>query len=79
MDIINGDAEVEEENVTEKVDEEKKEIKKDKTNIFIRAIYNLLISIIFVFVFMICRVVLRDSIASIPTLDLIVTALEKGT
>ena len=78
MDIINGDAEVEEENVTEKVDEEKKEIKKDKTNIFIRAIYNLLISIIFVFVFMICRVVLRDSIASIPTLDLIVTALEKG-
>ena len=78
MDIINGNAEVEEENVTEKADEEKKEIKKDKTNIFIRAIYNLLISIIFVFVFMICRVILREPITSIPTLDLIVTALEKG-
>ena len=72
MDIINGNAEAEE-NV-----EEVKEKDKSKMDTFMDGVYNLLISIILVFAFLIFRIILQEFIISIPSLNSMAITLEKG-
>ena len=58
MDIINGNAEAEENVETEEKVEEVKEKDKSKMDTFMDGVYNLLISIILVFAFLIFRIIL---------------------
>ncbi len=78
MDIINGNAEAEENVETEEKVEEVKEKDKSKMDTFIDGVYNLLISIILVFAFLIFRIILQEFIISIPSLNLMAITLEKG-
>lgn len=78
MDIINGNAEAEENVETEEKVEEVKEKDKSKMDTFIDGVYNLLISIILVFAFLIFRIILQEFIISIPSLNSMAITLEKG-
>lgn len=78
MDIINGNAEAEENVETEEKVEEVKEKDKSKMDIFVDGVYNLLISIILVFAFLIFHIILQEFIISIPSLNSMVITLEKG-
>ena len=78
MDIINGDAEAEENVETEEKVEEVKEKDKSKMDTFMDGVYNLLISIILVFAFLIFRIILQEFIISIPSLNSMAITLEKG-
>lgn len=78
MDIINGNAEAEENVETEEKVEEVKEKDKSKMDIFVDGVYNLLISIILVFAFLIFRIILQEFIISIPSLNSMAITLEKG-
>lgn len=78
MDIINGNAEAEENVETEEKVEEVKEKDKSKMDTFMDGIYNLLISIILVFAFLIFRIILQEFIISIPSLNSMAITLEKG-
>ena len=78
MDIINGNAEAEENVETEEKVEEVKEKDKSKMDTFMDGVYNLLISIILVFAFLIFRIILQEFIISIPSLNSMAITLEKG-
>ena len=78
MDIINGNAEAEENVETEKKVEEVKEKDKSKMDTFMDGVYNLLISVILVFAFLIFRIILQEFIISIPSLNSMAITLEKG-
>lgn len=78
MDIINGNAEAEENVETEEKVEEIKEKDKSKMDTFMDGVYNLLISIILVFAFLIFRIILQEFIISIPSLNSMAITLEKG-
>lgn len=78
MDIINGNAEAEENVETEEKVEEVKEKDKSKMDTFMDGVYNLLISIILVFAFLIFRIILQEFIISIPSLSSMAITLEKG-
>ena len=78
MDIINGNAEVEEETEMNEVKEENEEIENNKMSTIMDGIYNLLISIILVFAFLIFRIILQEFIASIPSLNSMAITIEKG-
>lgn len=78
MDIINGNAEAEENVETEEKVEEVKEKDKSKMDTFMDGVYNLLISIILVFAFLIFRIILQEFIISIPSLNSMSITLEKG-
>lgn len=78
MDIINGNAEAEENVEAEEKVEEVKEKDKSKMDTFIDGVYNLLISIILVFAFLIFRIILQEFIISIPSLNSMAITLEKG-
>lgn len=78
MDIINGNAEAEENVETEEKVEEVKEKDKSKMDTFMDGVYNLLISIILVFAFLIFRIILQEFIISIPSLNSTAITLEKG-
>ena len=78
MDIINGNAEAEEDVETEEKVEEVKEKDKSKMDTFMDGVYNLLISIILVFAFLIFRIILQEFIISIPSLNSMAITLEKG-
>ena len=78
MDIINGNAEAEENVETEEKVEEVKEKDKSKMDIFVDGVYNLLISFILVFAFLIFHIILQEFIISIPSLNSMVITLEKG-
>ena len=78
MDIINGNAEAEENVETEENVEEVKEKDKSKMDTFMDGVYNLLISIILVFAFLIFRIILQEFIISIPSLNSMAITLEKG-
>lgn len=78
MDIINGNAEVEENVETEEKVEEVKQKDKSKMDTFMDGVYNLLISIILVFAFLIFRIILQEFIISIPSLNSMAITLEKG-
>lgn len=78
MDIINGNAEAEENVETEEKEEEVKEKDKSKMDTFMDGVYNLLISIILVFAFLIFRIILQEFIISIPSLNSMAITLEKG-
>ena len=78
MDIINGNAEAEENVETEEKVEEVKEKDKSKMDTFMDEVYNLLISIILVFAFLIFRIILQEFIISIPSLNSMAITLEKG-
>ena len=77
MDIINGNAEAEENVETEEKVEEVKEKDKSKMDTFMDGVYNLLISIILVFAFLIFRIILQEFIISIPSLNSMAITLEK--
>ena len=79
MDIINGNAEAEENVETEEKVEEVKEKDKSKMDTFMDGVYNLLISIILVFAFLIFRIILQEFIISIPSLNSMAITLEKAT
>ena len=78
MDIINGNAEAEENVETEEKVEEVKEKDKRKMNTFVDGVYNLLVSIILVFAFLIFHIILQEFIISIPSLNSMAITLEKG-
>ena len=78
MNIINGNAEAEENVETEEKVEEVKEKDKSKMDTFMDGVYNLLISIILVFAFLIFRIILQEFIISIPSLNSMAITLEKG-
>ncbi|MFR6154591.1 MAG: HAD family hydrolase [Faecalibacillus faecis] len=78
MDIINGNAEAEENVETEEKVEEVKEKDKSKMDTFMDGVYSLLISIILVFAFLIFRIILQEFIISIPSLNSMAITLEKG-
>ena len=78
MDIINGNAEAEENVETEEKVEEVKEKDKSKMDTFMDGVYNLLVSIILVFAFLIFRIILQEFIISIPSLNSMAITLEKG-
>ena len=78
MDIINGNAEAEENVETEEKVEEVKEKDKSKMDTFMDGVYNLLISIILVFAFLIFRIILQEFIISIPSLNSMAITLETG-
>ena len=78
MDIINGNAEAEENVETEEKVEEVKEKDKSKMDTFMDGVYNLVISIILVFAFLIFRIILQEFIISIPSLNSMAITLEKG-
>ena len=78
MDIINGNAEAEENVETEEKVEEVKEKDKRKMDTFVDGVYNLLISIILVFAFLIFHIILQEFIISIPSLNSMAITLEKG-
>ena len=78
MDIINGNAEAEENVETEEKVEEVKEKDKSKMDTFMDGVYNLLISIMLVFAFLIFRIILQEFIISIPSLNSMAITLEKG-
>lgn len=78
MDIINGNAEAEENVETEEKVEEVKEKDKRKMDTFMDGVYNLLISIILVFAFLIFHIILQEFIISIPSLNSMAITLEKG-
>lgn len=78
MDIINGNAEAEENVETEEKVEEVKQKDKSKMDTFMDGVYNLLISIILVFAFLIFHIILQEFIISIPSLNSMAIALEKG-
>lgn len=78
MDIINCNAEAEENVETEEKVEEVKEKDKSKMDTFMDGVYNLLISIILVFAFLIFRIILQEFIISIPSLNSMAITLEKG-
>ena len=78
MDIINGNSEAEENVETEEKVEEVKEKDKSKMDTFMDGVYNLLISIILVFAFLIFRIILQEFIISIPSLNSMAITLEKG-
>ena len=78
MDIINGNADAEENVETEEKVEEVKEKDKSKMDTFMDGVYNLLISIILVFAFLIFRIILQEFIISIPSLNSMAITLEKG-
>ena len=78
MDIIDGNAEAEENVETEEKVEEVKEKDKSKMDTFMDGVYNLLISIILVFAFLIFRIILQEFIISIPSLNSMAITLEKG-
>ena len=78
MDIINGNAEAEENVETEEKVEEVKQKDKSKMDTFMDGVYNLLISIILVFAFLIFRIILQEFIISIPSLNSMAITLEKG-
>ena len=78
MDIINGNAEAEENVETEEKVEEVKQKDKSKMDTFMDGVYNLLISIILVFAFLIFHIILQEFIISIPSLNSMAITLEKG-
>lgn len=78
MDIINGNAEVEEETKMNEVEEKNEEIENNKMSTIMDGIYNLLVSIILVFAFLVFRIILRDFITSIPSLNSLVTSIGNG-
>ena len=78
MDIINGNAEAEENVETEEKVEEVKEKDKSKMDTFMDGVYNLLVSIILVFAFLIFHIILQEFIISIPSLNSMAITLEKG-
>lgn len=78
MDIIDGNAEAEENVETEEKVEEVKEKDKSKMDTFMDGVYSLLISIILVFAFLIFRIILQEFIISIPSLNSMAITLEKG-
>ncbi len=78
MDIINGNAEAEENVETEEKVEEVKEKDKRKMDTFMDGVYNLLISIILVFAFLIFHIILQEFIISIPSLNSMAITLEKS-
>lgn len=78
MDIINGNAEAEENVETEEKVEEVKQKYKSKMDTFMDGVYNLLISIILVFAFLIFHIILQEFIISIPSLNSMAITLEKG-
>ncbi len=78
MDIINGNAEAEENVETEEKVEEVKEKDKSKMDTFMDGVYNLLLSIILVFAFLIFHIILQEFIISIPSLNSMAITLEKS-
>lgn len=78
MDIINGNAEAEENVETEEKVEDVKQKDKSKMDTFMDGVYNLLISIILVFAFLIFHIILQEFIISIPSLNSMAITLEKG-
>lgn len=78
MDIINGNAEAEEDSEPEKKVEEIEEKDTGKVSALMDGIYNLLVSIILVFAFLIFRIILQEFIASIPSLNSMAITIEKG-
>lgn len=78
MDIINGNAEAKENVETEEKVEEVKQKDKSKMDTFMDGVYNLLISIILVFAFLIFHIILQEFIISIPSLNSMAITLEKG-
>ncbi|WP_405317342.1 HAD family hydrolase [Faecalibacillus faecis] len=78
MDIINGNAEAEENVETKEKVEEVKEKDKRKMDTFMDGVYNLLLSIILVFAFLIFHIILQEFIISIPSLNSMAITLEKS-